>query len=376
MIIASWYPESDGSITGSFFRDRAISLASNGCKVSVAAAFVRVRLGQTQAGISVSEHDGIAEYRAFRRNLTPFFEAGIAMQQIPMIRQIYERICLERGKPDIIHLESARCAPAAIHLAREEDIPLTYTEHYSKVLSGRPGSYHVLMARKAVAAASQVFLVSSAMKKKLDPPAEKASMLPNAVDFSQFALAKPAVPFTFCALGSLRKIKGYDILLQAFAQVHQQHPACRLIIGGSGEEEDALRALCEELDLKDTVTFAGRVSLEDRSRFFSPASSFVCSSLTETFSVVIIEAFACGIPVVATRCGGPEDLVNSTNGFLVEKGDPAALAEGMCRMFAERANFDPSAIRLAAYQVYDQQVLIRQQIDCYTAILSGKRGGL
>ena len=85
-----------------------------------------------------------------------------------------------------------------------------------------------------------------------------------------------------------------------------------------------------------------------------------------------VEAFACGVPVVSTRCGGPEDLVNSTNGILVDRDSVPALAAGMEQMLAERGRFDPQAIRQAAYNQYDQGVLAKTQLACFRKVLSDR----
>lgn len=375
LIVASWYPE-PGQLTGSFFRDRARLLAQHGCEVSVVTADLRLRTGGAPPGITVRKDGGVTEYRCFKRNLTPFWEGGVARQKVPMIRKLYEQVCRDSGKPDLIHLESARSARAAVALARSEHIPLTYTEHYSDVLSSSPGSYYDRVMRLAVSSASHIFLISSAMRRKLDPPDGKWSMLPNEVDFSAFTLSESSPPperFTFKALGSLRKVKGYDLLLKAFASVHAAYPACRLVIGGGGEEEAALKSLCDRLSLSDCVEFPGPVPLEERGAFFRDASAFVCSSHTETFSVVTVEAFACGVPVVATKCGGPEDLVNESNGYLVEKDSVSALASGLTRMVENRKRFCGPEIRAQAAALYDREVIVKKQMDCFASVISGYR---
>lgn len=373
MIIASWYPETGKSASGSFFRDRARELARNGCEVSVAVAQLRLRTRGMAKGICVERNCGVTEYRYFKRNLTPFWEAGIAKQQVPMIREIYGQICRESGKPDVIHLESARCAFAAVPLAKKEQIPLIYTEHYSGIMNSRPGSYYDRIMKMAVSSAAHTFLISSAVQKKLCPPEGKYSIMPNGVDFSEFHIAQPKGIFTFCALGSLRSVKGYDILLRAFSQVYRAAPRCRLVIGGSGEEEKNLKKLCEELSLTDCVQFAGHIPLEKRDQFYGQASAFVCSSRLETFSVVTVEALACGIPVVATKCGGPEDIVCKDNGYLVENNNVSALAEGMLRMLENRQYFSSENIRANAFARYDRERLVKRQIECYRTVVCGEK---
>ena len=369
LIIASWYPSEDQPLNGIFFQQRAQALARAGCKVSVAAPDVRLRLRGKKCGISVSCQNGVMEYRYLKRNMTPFWDEGIARQQIAMIRKIYKQVCKDSGKPDVIHLESARCAYAAVALAKAENIPLTYTEHFSGILNSRPGSFLDRSMCLAVDSANHIFLLSSAMKRRLTPPEEKYSFLPNAIDFSDFSLSSQKVPFVFGALGGLSPVKGYDVLLRAFAKVHEFYPDCLLEIGGDGPEKDALLTLCKDLGLEKWVQFPGRISEKQRSAFYHGKSAFVCSSLTETFSIVTIEAFASGLPVVATKCGGPEDLINTTNGYLVEKGDPDALAAGMIQMLKNRNTFDSVKIRQDAYLRYDETAVVAMQKACFEKLI-------
>lgn len=372
LIVASWYPTPENPLNGIFFQQKARALARMGCQVSVAAPEVRVKLEGRKPGLSVSYSEGVTEYHYLRRNLTPFWAEGVAKQQVSMVRKIYEQVCKDSGKPDVIHLESARCAYAAVKLAKEKNIPLTYTEHYTGILDSQPGTFLDRTMRLAVENADHTFLLCSAMKRRLNPPEGKCSFLPNAIDFSEFFVKEPTRPFTFCALAGLRKIKGFDILLHAFAKVHAAFPDCRLVIGGDGPDMQLLLALRNELGLDDHVTFCGGISADQRGEFFAGNSAFVCSSLTETFSIVVIEAFASGLPVVATKCGGPEDLVNNTNGFLVEKGDADALANGMIQMLHNRSAFDCERIRQDAYTRYDETSVVTRQLACFEDLVSPK----
>lgn len=374
MMIASWYPSEENPKNGVFFQDRARAWVKNGCEVSVAAADVRLRLGGAKAGITVTQEQGVTEYRYVKRNYTPFWEEGIARQQIAMIRKIYERICRTSGKPDLIHLESARCAMAAVALAESENIPMTYTEHFSGMLNSERGSFRDKMIRLAVDKADHIFLLSTAMKNRIDPPAEKSSFLPNSIDFSDFEITERKNPFAFCALGGMTKIKGFDRLLHAFAIVQSEFPESRLILGGDGVERESLMRLCAELGLESAVLFPGAIPYETRHGFYHGASAFVCSSNTETFSIVTLEALASGVPVVATQCGGPEDFITERNGFLVEK-NVDALAQGMMKMIRERERFVPEEIRRDAKNHYDEKIVVEKQLECFSDIIAEKGAG-
>ncbi len=127
------------------------------------------------------------------------------------------------------------------------------------------------------------------------------------------------------SVGRLDRLKGFDNLLRAFAIVRQKQ-VTRLIILGEGEERSALQLLASELKVSDTVDMPGFVDHPER--FMSRAAVFALSSRSEGLGVVLIEALACGIPVVSTDCPtGPREILgDSAYGILVPVDDPSALA--------------------------------------------------
>ncbi len=170
-------------------------------------------------------------------------------------------------------------------------------------------------------------------------PPGKCVIVPNSVDrkrIETLMVEEPQHPWfgapepVIAAVGRLTKAKNYPLLLQAFADLLASRPA-RLVIVGEGEERDRLRALAEELGVRDDVAFLG--SQPNPFKFIGAASVFVLSSDWEGFGNVLIEAMACGTPVVSTRYGeGAEEIItDGVNGLLVPCGDRRALADAMLR---------------------------------------------
>lgn len=127
-------------------------------------------------------------------------------------------------------------------------------------------------------------------------------------------------------VGRLNKAKDFPTLINAFKIVRKQRPA-RLLILGEGEERSSLEALIRDLGLSEEVQLYG---FDDNPyRYMSRASVFALSSVYEGFGNVLVEAMACGCPVVSTDCpGGPAEILgNGAYGPLVPVGDAAALAE-------------------------------------------------
>lgn len=149
--------------------------------------------------------------------------------------------------------------------------------------------------------------------------------------FDPTVLARPAaLPFdrpTFLAIGRLSPIKDYATLLRAFQRVRQHRPA-RLLILGEGPDRPRLHALAEELGIGADCAMPGLVA--DPWPYLAHASALVVSSISEGFGNTLVEAMACGTQVVATRCGGPTELLrDGALGRLAAVGDPASLGEAM-----------------------------------------------
>lgn len=151
---------------------------------------------------------------------------------------------------------------------------------------------------------------------------------------SQANLAHPwfaaDTPPVFLAVGRLNPQKDFPNLLSAFAQVRKQKDA-RLIILGEGAEREKLEALIDRLGIKDDVSLPGFV--KNPYAYMKQSSCFVLSSRQEGLPTVLIEAMACGCPVVATNCpSGPEEILDhGTYGSLVPMDNSEALAAAMLK---------------------------------------------
>ena len=145
-------------------------------------------------------------------------------------------------------------------------------------------------------------------------------------------------------VGSIKPQKNHPLLLRAFAAMNR--PDARLMFIGTGAGERALRTLAEDLEIAHQVVFAG--FHPDPTPFYLSADLFVLSSDYEGFGNVIVEALACGTPVVSTDCpsGPAEILENGKFGHLVPVRDPQALADAMLEALA--APHDPALLKQRA----------------------------
>lgn len=263
----------------------------------------------------------------------------------------------------------------AYSLARRYGVPFVVTEHapWTGWLD-RPG-----IARQALPAARASAALMPVSKSVLDSirayKGESASTLvvPVGVDTSLFVPGDEAARQRdqILFVGWINFNKGIDVLLAAMARLAARNaPGRLLLVGGSiyrntRLQEQRLREQAAALGLGERVTFLGRQPPAEVARLMAESAVVVLPSRAESFGAVLVEALACGTPVVATRCGGPEDIVTDGVGKLVPVGDPEALAEALAAVLAEPARYDPRLLRAHAVENFDWDPIVERVHDVY-----------
>lgn len=140
-------------------------------------------------------------------------------------------------------------------------------------------------------------------------------------------------------VGRFAPLKGVDTLIQAAARMQPTYPHLKwLVVGGDDPDDTAtcnLAALVERLNLQQVVHFQGRIAQHRLPLYYRAADMLALPSHYESFGLVVLEALACGTPVVATPVGAAADLVQQgVNGTLIAAPEPQALAEGVSRILA------------------------------------------
>ena len=186
--------------------------------------------------------------------------------------------------------------------------------------------------------------------------------------FKPSAAPRSRDDFTLASVGILIKRKGMDRLLQAFSGAFGNHEKVRLVIGGDGPERRRLQELVGDLGLQKQVSFPGVMNREQVRDLFQQVHVVVSSSSTETFGVTLIEAMACGTPVVTTRSGGPESFVNDRNGVVVE-GGVQELADALIRIRSEFDSYDPVRIRAECKDRFSEPAICGQLEAIYRDVL-------
>jgi len=259
------------------------------------------------------------------------------------------------GRPDLIHaLAVYPGAVAAVGLGREFGLPVGLTEHLGPfpppTLCERNGS-PMPIVQDTYRNVQAVSAVSHALASRIESLqlAHTVQVLPNFIDEGFGTLAPAAQPsceeFSLLSVGGPSHAKGTDVLLQAFALLPG---SVRLTVVGQSAELPFFQRMARSLGVADRVRWPGALPHDQVSAAYRAADVFVLPSRGETFGMVLIEALANGKPLIATRCGGPDDIVHAGNGLLVPVDDAQALAAAMKQMRNAYRSFDPGALRADA----------------------------
>ncbi len=169
-------------------------------------------------------------------------------------------------------------------------------------------------------------------------PGVDLRLAPPGVDATTFIpMSTPEAPRYVLCVGRLDDPrKRVELLAAGFAAVAARFPDVRLITAGSGEPPPAFWSLVRSHGLEGRVRHVTSPTQEELIRLYQGASIFALASDEEGLGVVLLEAMACGVPVVSTRSGGPDSLIeDGVNGFLVARDDAAALADRIAALLAD-----------------------------------------
>jgi len=383
LIIPSWYPSDTNDINGSFFREQALALKKQGCSVGVLAVqFRSLRNWRSiftgSSSLLVEDDSGIVTYRKygvlwFPR--MPKLQAWLCKKQTMTLFNHYIKL---HGKPDVIHVHSMLYAGwAAMAISQKFQIPYVLTEHSSSYFRGLVKAPQIKIAQQIAINAQRRFAVSrpfaNHLLKYITPDNDSWKVLPNIVHSRFFIPPSGKMVesdlFVFTNIALLTPNKGVDVLIRAFVKAHAFQPNLKLMIGGDGKARDDLMALANELNVDDSVEFLGMLSRKQVTEQLALSDAFVLSSFYETFGVVVAEALAMGKPIVATRCGGPEDIVREKDGILVPVNDEDALAGAMVKLYNNRDTYDRKEIQNACRARYSDQVIAENLVQVYKEVV-------
>jgi glycosyltransferase involved in cell wall biosynthesis len=370
LLLTHSYPDARIKWRGLFIQDQALALSA---KHEIIVVYSKVDYTHFAPFLKYSfvkrQNGKITEYELTTGKSLP------VINQLKYFKDTFRFIrkeILSQKKIDIIH--SHLSYPAGFLgaiIQKREKIPCVLTEHswIKKYFRSRIHKLCVLYTLKHCAC---VVAVSQALKDNINLYCKRqVQVIPNVIEMKKFSLSdalKKDNNLNIGILGGMGNFrKGLDILIKAVSLLKDMELTVH--IGGDGKYLNTFKEMAKELDIAGKCIFYGEIKPESIQDFYSKLDFYVLPSRDETFGVVVVEAMACGLPVIATKCGGPEEIITKETGVLIDKENPQELARAIRSVAGNLGSYNRKAIRDYVLEKYSPDLFVASISEVYQELL-------
>jgi glycosyltransferase involved in cell wall biosynthesis len=370
LLLTHSYPDARIKWRGLFIQDQALALSA---KHEIIVVYSKVDYTHFAPFLKYSfvkrQNGKITEYELTTGKSLP------VINQLKYFKDTFRFIrkeILSQKKIDIIH--SHLSYPAGFLgaiIQKREKIPCVLTEHswIKKYFRSRIHKLCVLYTLKHCA---YVVAVSQALKDNINLYCKRqVQVIPNVIEMKKFSLSdalKKDNNLNIGILGGMGNFrKGLDILIKAVSLLKDMELTVH--IGGDGKYLNTFKEMAKELDIAGKCIFYGEIKPESIQDFYSKLDFYVLPSRDETFGVVVVEAMACGLPVIATKCGGPEEIITKETGVLIDRENPQELARAIRSVAGNLGSYNRKAIRDYVLEKYSPDLFVASVSEVYQELL-------
>lgn len=370
--MANWYPNRIDPLSGIFVQQLAEKLSeSNSISVLHVSSDPSLQYSKLQVEENVTGllHEVRAYYKPTNNQLIRLIRV------LKATHSGYKALRKRAGRPRLVHIQVlSRFEWLPLWFKWRYKIPFIVTEHWSGYMTGEFNALPRFRKKQLsfqLKNAAAVVAVSQSLKKAMEGyfPKIMIRVIPNLVDIPP--MAEPVLPddgkIRILNIADLRDSKkNVSGIIKAMSKVIIDFSNAELHIIGHGPDHEKLCKLAFELGLLEKhVFFDGIFTHKETIAKIAQAGFYVCPSYVETFSIATAEALLCGIPVVATNCGGPGEYVTPAVGLLIEPNDQEQLESAMIKMCGTFKTYNSAIIKSYACDTFNPEKVIGQINQLY-----------
>lgn len=369
LFLASWYPNRVIPFNGNFIERHAEAAAK---KHNIKALHVLSDPNlEEEFEVERRTENGVDSYIVYYKKVT---------SNIPILSSIKKLVRFLKGhllafklfeqqgfNIDIVHLNVQYPAGLiALYLKKLKGIPYVITEHWTHFLPSNKGfensgSFYKYINKQIAQQAEKLLPVSHDLKNALISHGFKNDfkVIPNVVDTELFQMidTEKKEKWRLIHISHFRDDhKNISGIVRVMKRLTGHRKDVELMIVGDGDINFP-KSLVKQHQLEDTVTIIGKSEIQQIAKYMQSADLFVLFSNWENLPCVIIEAFSAGIPVISSNVGGISEIVNNSNGLLVEAKDEEALYQGIQQMLNHYDKYDRKAIREKAVEQFSYEAV-------------------
>ena len=375
LVVPSWYPNGKDMLMGVYHKEYCEALVKKNIKVNM--LFIeRERLNNPLKYLFMKKSYVIQEkgYKTYVKRMLNVEKISFHLQMklyTKALEKAFKKYLKNNPKPDILHAQVTIPAGYAVSfIGKKYKIPVVVTEHASYFRDFFKEPY--VKYTKYALEDNYFTTVSKFMLQDLPSYITKMDVIPNLVDTDKFNLPRKKIKgLRIVSICAFRKGKRIEDLLAALNIIinEKRIKDVKLTIIGDGYLKEFYQNKCHELKLDSYVDFVGRKSKEEIIKILNQHNIFAIASVRETFCIPAIEALASGLPVVSTKCLGPEEYITDKCGKLVEVGDIHVLALAIIDVYNKIDSYQIQDLRDIASK-YNCQNVIAKSIKIYEKMIN------
>lgn len=275
-------------------------------------------------------------------------------------------------KVDLVH---CHVAEKNLWIAHKyfDDIPCLLTEHWSGFLNGsfdaKP-NWKKRLTLNRINKCRQIFVVSNKLKEKYESLGVSVpiEIIANPIQKTQPKTEENNGNKLLYVGDLIDDIKNISGIISSFNSALSLNKNLTLTIVGDGIDKDKVVQLIKKLNIENSVNLIGRLEQEKVMHTYAKHDLLIVNSNFETYSMVTLEALNAGIPVIATKCGGPEQFITKNNGYLIEKNNGVELANTIIKFSENSHQFSPELIR-ESVSIFSNETIKKQIIEKYNTLI-------
>lgn len=370
-VIGRSYPQKINNMQGSFELEQAKMIAKYGNCVTYIACVFHPFKKIKKWGLCHWQEDEINIFTYSQIYAIERMKLHLETFKSTVWRKLLKQVEHETGVPDIIHVHY----PANITVAKDileyqkKGTKIICTEHWSQVLNNVIDSYERKQLKLYADNAEAMLCVGPPLRdsvKEITKSKRDLYIVPNMVNEVFKPIKKKRDGYNFIAVGVLFPNKQFDKIIRAFSAQYKNQRNMKLTIVGGGPEEKHLKHLAKALDVENQVIFTGKLDRSETAFMVAGSDAMICYSICETFGVPIIEAWACGLPVIATKAASVREGWDKKLGVQVSPYNLEELQNAMQYVYLHRREYDLEYIVRYSTEHYSEEVVYKMLMNYYS----------
>ena len=382
--LVSWYPNEKNPVAGDFIQRHALAV-SQYRKLTV--------IHMDQSGwkensmldkTEIQTSGNLTEIRSYlpfqRTGFSLFDRIHYNLKYHFIFKRLLKKVFQKDGYPDLIHVHvPMKAGKLALWAKRKWGIPYILSEQASTYIESAPDYFDKrsiyyrksvkTIFKQAIAVTNVSKTVAGILEKKMG--LDYIRVIHNTVDENYFFhIPNNQRKFRFIHVSTMNEQKNIEGVLDTFKKLSSQRKdwELRLIGPVSKQLQNRLETLKNDIDL----SYTGEIDYRQVAREMQQSSAFVLFSNHENFPCVIVEALACGLPVITSDAGGAGEAITPRNGLVVPVGDNQKLLEALLYIMDNYNTYNKNEIAVAAKNSYSYLVIGQKFSDLYEEVLEGR----